>query len=260
MKEFDYYFGVSLGELILRHSDNLSRTLQKADISAAEGQEIATMRNRTLQSLRADENFSCFWKKVITSAETLEVGEPSLPSLRKVPKRFEIGNVQSQCYFPTTVEEHYKRLYFEAMDLITTSITERFNQPGYRISRNAEDLLLKEANGENFEAQFEFVTKFYKSDLHPQRLHQQLQIPSTNFPSSAAKARLSDVMEYFGSLPKAQRELLSEVCTIFKLLLVMPSTNAESERSFSTLRRIKTYLRSTMTQKRLNHLMIFANL
>ena len=81
------------------------------------------MTNRTLQSLRTDENFSCFWKKVITSAETLEVGEPCLPRRRKVPKRFEIGNVQSQCYFRTTVEEHYKRLYFEAMDLITTSIT-----------------------------------------------------------------------------------------------------------------------------------------
>ena len=142
------------------------------------------------------------------------------------------------------------------MDLITTVITERFNQPGYRIYQNAEDLLLKSANGENFEAQFEFVTKFYKSDLHPQRLHQQLQILLTNFPSSAAKARLSDLMEYFGSLTKAQRELLSEVCTMFKLVLVMPSTNAASERSFSTLRRIKAYLRSTMTQKRLKHLMI----
>lgn len=36
----------------------------------------------------------------------------------------------------------------------------------------------------------------------------------------------------------------------------MPATNAASERSFSTLRRIKTYLRSTMSQERLNHLMI----
>ena len=36
----------------------------------------------------------------------------------------------------------------------------------------------------------------------------------------------------------------------------MPATNAVSERSFSTLRRIKTYLRSTMSQSKLNHLMI----
>ena len=36
----------------------------------------------------------------------------------------------------------------------------------------------------------------------------------------------------------------------------MPSTNAVSVRSFSSLRRVKTYLRSTMTQERLNNCMI----
>ena len=35
MREFDFY-GVSLGQLILHHSDNLSRTLQRADMFAAE--------------------------------------------------------------------------------------------------------------------------------------------------------------------------------------------------------------------------------
>ena len=37
---------------------------------------------------------------------------------------------------------------------------------------------------------------------------------------------------------------------------MMPATNAISGRSFSALRRVKTYLRSTMKQTRLNHLMI----
>ena len=36
----------------------------------------------------------------------------------------------------------------------------------------------------------------------------------------------------------------------------MPATNATSERSFSALRRVKNYLRSTMTQQRLNNLMV----
>ena len=66
----------------------------------------------------------------------------------------------------------------------------------------------------------------------------------------------TDVIDVIKSLTSAQKTLLSEVCTLGKLLLVMPATNAASERSFSTLRRNKTYLRSTMTQQRLNHLMI----
>ena len=36
----------------------------------------------------------------------------------------------------------------------------------------------------------------------------------------------------------------------------MPATNSTSERSFSAMRRVKSYLRSTMSQERLNSLMI----
>ena len=40
-----------------------------------------------------------------------------------------------------------------------------------------------------------------------------------------------------------------------KLLLVMPATSAQSERSFSAIQRIKIYLRATISQQQLNHLM-----
>ena len=41
-----------------------------------------------------------------------------------------------------------------------------------------------------------------------------------------------------------------------RLILVMPATNATSERSFSALRKVKSYLRSTMLQERLNYPML----
>lgn len=51
-------------------------------------------------------------------------------------------------------------------------------------------------------------------------------------------------------------ELLSQVTKLVRLLLVMPATNAQSKPSFSAVRRIKSYLRTTMTQQHLNHLML----
>ena len=41
MKTFDYVYGVYLGELILRYSDNLSKTLQSPTLSAVQGQDCA---------------------------------------------------------------------------------------------------------------------------------------------------------------------------------------------------------------------------
>ena len=49
MKTFEYYVGISLGELVLRHSDNLSRTLQHKSLSAAEEQHVAAMVVMTIE-------------------------------------------------------------------------------------------------------------------------------------------------------------------------------------------------------------------
>ena len=40
--------------------------------------------------------------------------------------------------------------------------------------------------------------------------------------------------------------LISEVIALSKILLLAPASNAESEQAFSLLKRLKSYLRSTM--------------
>ena len=67
---------------------------------------------------------------------------------------------------------------------------------------------------------------------------------------------ISYVVKVLSELSCAQRVAFSQVFIVMNLLLVLPATNATSERSFSALRRVKTYLRSTMTQLRLNNLLI----
>ena len=49
---------------------------------------------------------------------------------------------------------------------------------------------------------------------------------------------------------------LPQVTKLLPLLLVVPATSATSERSFSSLRLLKTFLRTTMSQSRLNNLML----
>ncbi len=65
MQSFDFFFGVLLSELILRHSDNLSKTLQSPKVSAAEGQSIAKMTLVTVKSIRSESSFELFWDKVL---------------------------------------------------------------------------------------------------------------------------------------------------------------------------------------------------
>ena len=252
MMKFDYFFGVSLGLLILRHTDNLSRMLQKADMSAAEGQVITAMTVSTLRSSRNDASFDLFWQKITASAENLQIDRPVLPRLRKAPRRFYDGTVP---ILHVTVEYYFREIYFEALDLAISGIEDRFNQPGYQTYANVQALLLKAAGVQPYQEELQFVLDFYGTDFDYLLLPAHLEIFSNSFPGEG-KIFLSDILKFFRICIPGQLGLMSQVSKLVRLMLVMPATNAESERSFSAVRRIKTYLRSTMSQQRLNHLML----
>ena len=112
--------------------------------------------------------------------------------------------------------------------------------------------------GENTQKYLDFVTDFYHDDFETSQLQLHLDILQATFPAQLKLPSLSfhDVRKYIQSLSEAERSLISEVVTLLKLILVLPSTNAVSERSFSAMRRLKTYLRTTMKQERLNHLLL----
>ena len=68
--------------------------------------------------------------------------------------------------------------------------------------------------------------------------------------------KLKGIIAFLQSLSLIESELYTEVIKLAKLIIVMPATNAVSERTFSALRRLKTWLRSTMHQSRLNWCML----
>ena len=57
--------------------------------------------------------------------------------------------------------------YFECLDMIVACICDRFNQPGYGVLKNLEDLLLKVTRNENYNSEIDFVLELYKKDFQP---------------------------------------------------------------------------------------------
>ena len=73
MHTFDFLFGISLGNLLLRHTDNLSKTLQLKSLSAAERQRLAKLTTQILQSLRVEDQFKSFYECVLQDQVRFEV-------------------------------------------------------------------------------------------------------------------------------------------------------------------------------------------
>lgn len=89
-------------------------------MSACESQELVSRTLRTfLESIRSDTCFNLFWEYIEKRRSTADVSTPNLPRLRKVPRRYEVGTsaVEPQ----PTVEDHYRRIYYESLDLVVTS-------------------------------------------------------------------------------------------------------------------------------------------
>ena len=257
MGTFDFVFGCSLGGSILRQTDNFSKTLQHEHFSAAQGQELATTVIKTLTKNRSDQSFDLFWEAVKKRAVQLGTAEPKLPRKRKLPDYYGAKTGNATPHFHDSPKDCYRAIYFETYDSVINFIKQRFDQPDYRTYMYLQETLIKAAVSEDYEEDLYKVCEFY-NEINQFDAKTHLAVFSEMMKSAdieRTETTLGDIIKYLQKLPRTYKLLISEVIKIAKIMLVMPATNALSERSFSALKRVKTSLRSTTTDSRLNNIL-----
>ena len=158
-----------------------------------------------------------------------------------------------------TVDMYYKSIYYDALDKIINLISDKFDQEGFKTIMMMENVILKGIRKENIDNDLLFLHDNYDKSLDIDKFKTQVSYLSTKMDGNVTKSTtVMDVVSFVRDLPEESRDILNLVVSLLKLSLVQPSTNASSERCFSTLRRIKNYLRSRTGQMRLNHLMIMS--
>lgn len=175
MNHFKFLFGITLAEVILRHTDKLSQTLQQSSLSMVEGHGIAMLTVKTLETIRTEDNFTLFWQKLELELirEQLNVDEPQLPRKRKTPKQFEHGNASAE--FPVLVEDEFRRVYYAVIDFAKESICSRFDQKGYKTCSSIEQILLKACAGQSsFDQELDEVCEFFYDDFSKEDLKAEL--------------------------------------------------------------------------------------
>ena len=116
-------------------------------------------------------------------------------------------------------------------------------------------MFLKTVKKQDVTDELKMVEKHFKNDYDEESLIAELQLLPTIFEEECPPINLEDVVKVIKSFGPEKRKLIQNVIVI-KIILTNGATSATPERSFSVLRRIKTWLRSRMSQKRLNSLSI----
>jgi hypothetical protein len=207
--------------------------------------------------MRTDDLFMSIWKEVTERADALRLTPPQLPRKRRPPRRMDDGTSSEPHDFPDCVTYHKVNTWYAVLDVSVQQITSRFLQNSFQELVNAESLLLTAAKGQPFEAELEKFCSFY-DDFDGDSLRPQLKILGSAIKQaddSGQQLSLGIVAELLKKIPGAN-VLLRDVWRLMLLLLVMPASAAAAERSFSSLRRVKNYMRNTLGQSKLNSLLL----
>lgn len=113
MKEFKFLFCLMLAERLLKHSDNLSRTMQSTSMSAVEAKQLCEMCVKVLEKMREEEAFDLFWELVLTTQRELDVSDPVLPRKSKRPRCYEDGAAEP--FFHEEPKDYYRSIYYQCL-------------------------------------------------------------------------------------------------------------------------------------------------
>ena len=150
----------------------------------------------------------------------------------------------------------------EVLDLLASELGHRFDQESFKVLRELEKLLIESCNGIPVQPSVN-TQEMYASDVNFNNLKVQLLMLPDLLHTATKEHQLgikkvtsiSTLCQVFNSC-NCGKTMLNEVHQLVRIYLTVPMTTATAERNFSTLRRLKNYLRSTMTQKRLTHIVL----
>jgi hypothetical protein len=229
--------------------ETLNRAVQSRSFTISGSVAAMDVTYKGLEGLRSDEAFHQIFQSCIARCDELGIDQPNLPRVHNRPKRYEYGTTGSHQW--ASAEEFFRVQYFKFLDSAMASLKRRYDQPGIQAYIKLESILLKPVKDvADVKTVVEQYPEFDGNALHIQLAMLKQMIGTTE------EVTLQVVVSKLIGLDPVVRGLFPQVEQLVRLLLTIPCSSAEAERSFSGLRRLKSYLRNSMGHARLNHLAV----
>ena len=237
LQDFDFNFFLNVFSLIFPQLDILFNILQKKifDIGFCDKKIEGFLSH--LSNLRDD--FDSVWNKCKCK------GQNDLPR-----KRIRIDTIPGE-----EKKDSYKRLFYEVIDVIRSSMENRFKELPSLMFINLLDCRKFHEYKDHFpESLFSCLKTSYGRFFDFDALKSELTVLFSD--NEMHKDTASKLYEYL--LMQDLVDVFPEVSKLAQLIITIPASSSSAERSFSTLKRIKTYLRNTQEQQRVSSLSLLS--
>jgi len=187
-----------------------------------------------------EQQFDELYSSVTLTCEEHGLDAITLPRRRRPPPRF-TGNADA--HHSDTPQAHYRSAFFAVIDSAVTQLCDRFDKEKPRVETylSLENMLLTGAIDEQL-----CIT-------YPELASTNLEVQLPMFCNSYTFDTVSEAQKLLQNMvPEVRSLFFPAVEVLMRLLLICPVSSCAAECSFSASRRLKNWLRSNMTQQRLN--------
>uniref|UniRef100_A0ABD2W4I1 HAT C-terminal dimerisation domain-containing protein n=1 Tax=Trichogramma kaykai TaxID=54128 RepID=A0ABD2W4I1_9HYME len=250
IQSFDFIVGLEIMNPILQLVVKVSKTLQSPELDLCQAVEEISSLVLALQELRIDESiFDNIYSRIVNTLNDLKIQIP-IPRKRKVPAKID-SNPCNEYQFKSIKEETRKSEFYPVLDQLVQSTNEKFDQETKSVIYFMGKLLKLDLN---FDQERDAQSTTKKFGIDNDELRAEVRLLRTK---KDTKSFPCTVIEWLNWLSIQNRKLCYP--TFYKLVSTfasIPVTSCTCERSFSKLSIIKSKLRSTMLQDRLENLMV----
>ena len=246
---FQFIVVVNVVTGLLDYTMPLTRRLQEKRIDVMKSFDQIDLLKKMLASLReeVDKTHHKLYEKALAMAKEVDTAE-KVPRLCK--KQTNRENVEAD-----SPSEYYKRaLTIPFLDHLITEVNQRFSMENCTVLNGFYIVpsVFLSCSGVSWKVKFMKFVKIYESDLpYPRQMSTEIDLWEKFWKENYSSPIPSSISE---SLAVIDQVAFPNILTMLRILGVSPVTSCECERSISALRRLKTWLRSTMGEDRLNGL------
>ena len=226
-------------------------------MSAVSSKRLAMLTVETISNWRNSESLDAFYDLCLREIENIKFvlkrkGKEPKYSLLHYLEGYES---RSEAHHPTTPRDHYRKQFYQAIDVLIFSVRDRFDQPSFLVFENLESLLIKTLKGEETSAEMKIAREKYATNVNMSDLNVELATFKVLMEDKQIE-HFHDLLKEMRLLENPEKKFLVNVCKICRILAVNPTSGATAERTFSLVRRVKTWMRSTMLPTRFNSVSI----
>ena len=240
ISSFKFILSIILLTPVLEAINTVSEYLQSDTLEILKAQRQVGSLKKELIKLRSEQSFQDARVKAVELAEKLNL-DPTLPvpRPRKVARKID-DNAGNQTFL-TPLEQLKINVYYGLIDRLLVELNERFPD------ELTEFAFLDPRNFQAIDAEIKVhrLASRYK-DIDPDIVVSQWRLAHHFIEPEAS------IWDVYKQLPSTYTQLRF----MYKVLLTLPVTTASVERGFSKLTIVKSKLRSTMNQERLEALML----